>query len=275
MQRKRVLSGMRPTGRLHIGNFVGALMNWRTLQDDYECFFMIADYHALMSEYSDAASIADNTREVLIDFISCGLDPDKSAIFRQSDVHEHAELHLILSSYTPLGWLERCPTYKEQVQELKAKDVTNYAFLGYPVLQTADIVVYKADTVPVGEDQLPHLEIAREIVRRFNNLVGKEILVEPLPKLTQSPRLLGLDGRKMSKSYGNQIDIADEPEVIEKKVATMFTDPERKRRTDPGRPERCNVHTYYDVFCPADCDDVAQKCRSAEWGCTDCKRRLA
>ena len=273
--RKRILSGMRPTGRLHLGNLVGALWNWRMLQDDYDCFFMIADYHALMSEYEKPASIPANVREVLIDFLSCGLDPERSVIFRQSDVVEHAELHLVLSCYTPISWLERNPTYKEQLQQLADKDLHNYAFLGYPVLQAADIVLYKANLVPVGEDQLPHLELTREVVRRVNALVGQEVFVEPQAKLTASPRLLGLDRRKMSKSYGNQIDIADPPEVIQKKVMSMITDPLRIKKTDPGHPDDCNVCAYYKIFAPTTADDVADKCRSARWGCTDCKRHLA
>ena len=274
-RRKRILSGMRPTGRLHLGNLVGALSNWRDIQDDYDCFFMIADYHALMSEYADPAGIAQAAREVAIDFLSCGLDPERSVIFRQSDVAEHSELHLILSCYTPISWLERNPTYKEQMEQLKTKDIHNYAFLGYPVLQAADIAIYKADVVPVGEDQLPHLELAREVVRRFNHLVGRDVLVEPQAKLTASPRLLGLDRRKMSKSYGNQIDIADPPETIVKKVASMITDPKRIRRDDPGHPDVCNVCQYYKVFAPDEYDEVADKCAGAKWGCTDCKKRLA
>jgi len=273
--RQRILSGMRPTGRLHLGNLVGALANWRDLQDAYDCYFMIADYHALMSEYEDPSGIADAAREVLLDFIACGLDPARSVIFRQSDVPEHTELHLILSAYTPLGWLERCPTYKEQMRELKTRDVHNYAFLGYPVLQAADIILYGAHCVPVGEDQLPHLELAREIARRFNHLVGEDLLVEPQAKLTTMPRLLGLDRRKMSKSYGNQIDIADDPDAIRRKVRTMITDPKRVRRDDPGHPEECNVCDWYTTFQPEEAEEVARKCRLAEWGCTDCKMRLA
>jgi tryptophanyl-tRNA synthetase len=274
-RRPRILSGMRPTGRLHLGNLVGALWNWRMLQDAYECFFMIADYHALMSEYEDPSGILADSREVLLDFISCGLDPARSVLFRQSDVPEHAELHLILSCYTPISWLERNPTYKEQVQQLTSRDIHNYAFLGYPVLQAADIVIYKANLVPVGEDQLPHLELTREVVRRFNALAGREVLVEPQAKLTASPRLLGTDRRKMSKSYGNQIEVADAPDVIRKKVMSMITDPLRVKRNDPGHPEDCNVCQYFKVFCPTDYETVADKCRNAKWGCTDCKRYLA
>jgi len=273
--RQRILSGMRPTGRLHLGNLVGALANWRALQDDYDCFFMIADYHALMSEYESPAAIAESTREVLIDFVSCGLDPRRSVLFRQSDVPGHAELHLVLSCYTPIGWLERCPTYKEQIQQLANKDIHNYAFLGYPVLQAADIAIYKAHLVPVGEDQLPHLELTREVVRRFNTLTGAEVLIEPQAKLTSSPRLLGTDRRKMSKSYGNQIDIADGPDTIREKVRTMITDPKRIRRGDVGHPDECNVCDYYKTFAPDEAAEVAEKCRTAAWGCTDCKARLA
>ena len=273
--RPRILSGMRPTGRLHLGNVVGALWNWRMLQDAYDCFFMIADYHALMSEYEKPAGIAASAREVLIDFVSCGLDPQRSVIFRQSDVPEHAELHLILSCYTPISWLERNPTYKEQLQQLAAKDIRNYAFLGYPVLQASDIVIYKANLVPVGEDQLPHLELTREVVRRFNALLGREVLVEPQAKLTASPRLLGTDRRKMSKSYGNQIDVADDPDTIRKKVMSMITDPLRIRLADPGHPDDCNVCQYFKVFCPTDYDTVADRCRHSTWGCTDCKKYLA
>ena len=274
LRRKRILSGMRPTGRLHLGNLVGALWNWRDLQDAFDCFFMIADYHALMSEYASPAGIADASREVLIDFLSCGLDPERSVIFRQSDLPEHAELHLILSCYTPISWCERNPTYKKQMEQLTAKDIHNYAFLGYPVLQAADIVIYKANVVPVGEDQLPHLELTREVVRRFNNLVGREVLVEPQAKLTESPLLLGLDGRKMSKTLRNQIDITESPEVLQKKVMSMFTDPLRIRLADPGHPDDCNVCQYYKVFDPNAYEDVADKCRHSKWGCTDCKRRL-
>jgi len=273
-KRPRILSGMRPTGRLHLGNLVGALWNWRMLQDEYDCFFMIADYHALMSDYENPAPIAANSREVLIDFISCGLDPARSVIFRQSEIPEHAELHLILSCYTPISWLERNPTFKEQMEQLTAKDIHNYAFLGYPVLQAADILIYKANLVPVGEDQLPHLELAREVVRRFNHLVGRDCLVEPAAKLTAAPRLLGLDRRKMSKSYGNQIDVADPPDLVRKKVMTMITDPLRIRLADPGHPEDCNVCQYYKVFDPNAYEDVADKCRNSKWGCTDCKKRL-
>jgi tryptophanyl-tRNA synthetase len=273
MEKERILSGMRPTGPLHLGHLVGALMNWRALQDEYQCYYMVADWHALMSEYHDTSRIADFGRIMVAEWIACGLDPERSVIFRQSDVPQHAELHLVLSTVTPIGWLERCPTYKEQLQELAAKEVNTYAFLGYPVLQAADILMYRAHVVPVGEDQLPHLEITREIARRFNSLVG-EVFPEPQAKLTPTPRLLGLDRRKMSKSYGNYIGLGDEPDEIRKKVMSMITDPQRIRRTDPGRPEVCNVHDYFKAFLPDEAAALADGCRQAKLGCTDCKRRL-
>ncbi|MGE5279768.1 MAG: tryptophan--tRNA ligase [Deltaproteobacteria bacterium] len=274
MNKQRILSGMRPTGRLHLGHLVGALDNWVRLQGEYECFFMVADWHALMSEYENVAVIRESVRDNVADWIAAGIDPATSTIFIQSQVPEHLELAMIFSVLTPLGWLERCPTYKEQMRELKDRHVATYGFLGYPVLQAADIALYQAHVVPVGEDQLAHLELTREIVRRFNGLY-KTIFPEPKPLLTPVPRLLGLDGRKMSKSYGNVIALADPPETIRKKVAGMFTDPQRIRKTDPGRPEVCNVHRYYDVFFPESAQQVAQACRKAEVGCTECKKDLA
>ena len=276
----RILSGMRPTGELHLGHVIGALRNWVAMQSEYDCFYFVADHHALMSEYSRPEIIRASTLTNVADWIACGVDPDQATIFVQSHVPEHAELHVVLSCITPLGWLERCPTYKEQLVELEkgGKDVRNYAFLGYPVLQAADIIMYKANYVPVGEDQIPHLELTREIVRRFNGTFcqpGKEIFPEPQAKLTAVPRLLGLDRRKMSKSYGNSIFLADPAEEVEKKIATMYTDPKRIRRADPGHPEECNVHDYYRTFAPERADEVAGKCRAAEWGCTDCKKDLA
>jgi len=273
MSKARILSGMRPTGELHLGHLVGALKNWKALQEDYECFYMVADWHAMMSEYADTSSISRYALDNVMDWIATGLDPKKCTIFIQSRIPEHAELHLILSCVTPLGWLERCPTYKEQMAEIKNRDLSNYAFLGYPVLQAADILLYKANFVPVGEDQLPHLEITREIVRRFHSFFG-EVFPEPQAKLTESPKLLGLDRRKMSKSYGNYISLSDPPEIIESKVLSMITDPQRIKKTDPGRPGYCNVHSYYEAFAPSIAPEVARDCREARVGCVECKRRL-
>jgi len=272
--KKTILSGMRPTGPLHLGHLAGALSNWRDLQDEYDCNYMVADWHALMSEYHNTESIKEYSRVMVAEWVACGIDPERSTIFIQSQVEYHAELHLILSCVTPIGWVERCPTYKEQLQQLASKDVNTYAFLGYPVLQAADILLYRASLVPVGHDQLPHLEITREIARRFNSVVG-EVFPEPQAKLTEVPRLLGLDRRKMSKSYGNAVDLADEPEEIRKKIMSMITDPQRARRTDPGRPDYCNAHSYYEAFLPDEAPDVAEKCRTAAIGCVDCKKRLA
>ena len=270
----RILSGMRPTGPLHIGHLVGALSNWRALQEEYECFYMIADWHALMSEYEDPSKIRQHAQECVADWIACGIDPDKSTMFVQSEVSEHAELHLLLSTLVLLGRLERCPTYKEQLRELKGRNLATYGFLGYPVLQSSDILLYKAGVVPVGTDQLPHIEITREIARKFNGLYGN-VLVEPEAKLTETSRLLGLDRRKMSKSYDNTINLSEEPGLIRKRVASMFTDPERKRRNDPGRPDVCNVHSYFEVFAKKKAANVAEECRAATRGCTDCKAELA
>jgi len=274
MAKQRILSGMRPTGPLHIGHLVGALANWRDLQDAYECYYMVADWHALMSEYAKPQDIPKNTIDNVADWLACGLDPKRSTIFVQSDVPEHTELHIILSCITPLGWLERVPTYKEQMQNITDKDLSNYAFLGYPCLQAADILIYKASVVPVGEDQVAHLELTREITRRFNSMYG-EVFPEPQPKLTQAARLLGLDGRKMSKSYGNAIGIGEAPEETRKKVMTMFTDPLRIHKKDPGRPEVCNVHSYFRVFAPERAKEIDVACRAAQIGCVDCKKELA
>jgi len=265
---------MRPTGKLHLGHLVGALKNWVKLQESHECFFMVADWHALMSEYEDSSHIREYSLDNVADWISCGLDPQKSTIFVQSEVAEHLELYMFFSCLTPLGWLERCPTYKEQLQEIKTRDLHTFAFLGYPVLQAADILLYKANAVPVGNDQLPHLEITREIARRFNHLYKKEIFPNPQAILTETPRLLGLDGRKMSKSYENSIDLSDSPEVIKTKVTSMITDPKRIKKTDPGHPEICNVCSYYSVFAPEMKKEVEDWCRKAEKGCTECKQIL-
>lgn len=266
---------MRPTGRLHLGHLVGALRNWTKLQDEYDCFFMVADWHALMSEYESPKGIKDNVFDNVADWIACGISPDKSVLFIQSEVKEHLELYMAFSLLTPLGWLERCPTYKEQLREIKNRDLKTYAFLGYPVLQAADILLYRAQAVPVGEDQLPHLELTREIARRFNGLYKKELFPDPQAILTKQARLLGLDGRKMSKSYGNFIALSEESESIRKKTAQMFTDPARIKRSDPGHPEKCNVHNYYAVFAPERIQEINRLCREAKIGCTECKKELA
>ena len=272
--RRKILSGMRPTGPLHLGHLFGALFNWVSLQDEYKCYYMVADWHALLSEYENPGSIKEYTRVCVADWLAVGLDPEKSAIFVQSEVKEHAELHMILSAITPLPWLERCPTYKEQLREIKGRDLFTYGFLGYPVLQAADILLYQADAVPVGRDQVPHLELTREIARRFNKLY-KKVFPEPQPLLTESAKLLGLDNRKMSKSYGNFIALADPPEVIRKKVQGMITDTRRIRLSDPGHPEDCNVFSYHRLFNRDQLSEVEDWCRNARQGCTDCKKCLA
>src|SRR5579885_526010 len=253
--RQRVLSGMRPTGKLHLGNLVGALRNWVQIQKKYESFFFIADWHALTTDYADTSHIQENTLEVMLDFLAAGLDPNQAVIFLQSHVPEHAELHLLISQTVPLGWLERVPTYKEQRENLKDKDLSTYGFLGYPVLQAADILMYKANFVPVGEDQLAHLELTREICRRFNGFYG-EIFPEPHPLLTESPRLPGTDGRKMSKSFGNAIFISDSETQVREKVGMMMTDPARKRRSDPGNPDVCPVFAFHKIVSPQSTVDM-------------------
>lgn len=273
--KKRILSGMRPTGKLHLGHLVGALDNWIKLQAEYDCFFMVADWHALMSEYEKPGVISESALDNVLDWLSAGINPEKSVLFVQSQVPEHLELYMIFSCLTPLGWLERCPTYKEQLREVKTRDLNTYGFLGYPVLQAADIMLYKADKVPVGEDQLPHLELTREIGRKFNGLYRTKVFPEPGAILTPVPRLLGLDGRKMSKSYNNTIDFTDPDEVVKKKVNSMITDPKRIRATDIGHPEVCNVHAYYAVFLPEMKAEIDALCRKAQIGCTDCKKKLA
>lgn len=265
---------MRPTGKLHLGHLVGALDNWAKLQDEYDCFFMAADWHALMSEYENPKDIRENILDNAVDWLACGISPEKSVIFIQSRVKEHLELYMVFSLITQLGLLERCPTYKEQLRELTNRDLHTYGFLGYPVLQAADILLYKAEAVPVGEDQLPHLELTRQIARKFNRLY-KEIFPDPKALLTRADRLLGLDGRKMSKSYNNAISLSEEPEAIRKKIMSMFTDPARIKLTDPGHPEKCNVRSYYEVFAPERKKEMDEFCRKSKIGCTDCKKELA
>ncbi|MEK6692452.1 MAG: tryptophan--tRNA ligase [Nitrospirota bacterium] len=270
----RVLSGMQPSGKLHLGNLFGALQNWVKLQEEYNCFYFIADWHALTSNYADVSDIRSNISDMLLDWLSAGLDPQKSTLFIQSRLPEHAELHLLLSMITPLPWLERVPTYKEKQEELKDRDLCTYGFLGYPVLQAADILIYRAGFVPVGIDQLPHLEITREIARRFNNFYG-QVFQEPQALLTEYPKIIGTDGRKMSKSYGNAVYLSDSPQEVERKLKIMITDPARARRTDPGNPDVCPLHSLHKVFGKKDdIERIDSGCRDASIGCTDHKRIL-
>jgi len=271
----RVLSGMQPSGPLHLGNLIGALSNWVRLQDKYECYFFVADWHALTTGYGNPSQIKEYTIDLLMNFISAGLDPEKSTIFIQSQVPQHAELHIFLSMITPLGWLERVPTYKEKKEQIKDKDLDTYGFLGYPVLQTADIIIYRAKYVPVGIDQVPHLEISREIARRFNYLYGNEFFPEPEALLTEFPKVPGVDGRKMSKSYGNAIYLSDNEKTVSEKLRTMVTDPARKRRTDKGDPAKCPVFDLHKIFSKEEeKKEVIQGCTTASIGCIDCKRIL-
>ncbi|OGW81335.1 MAG: tryptophan--tRNA ligase [Omnitrophica bacterium GWA2_52_8] len=270
----RVLSGTRPTGKLHLGNLLGAIENYKKLQGA-ESFFMIADLHALTTEYEKQTHIADDVTEVVLDYLASGLDSARCVIFIQSEVPEHAELALLFSMITPIGWLERNPTYKDQLQELKGKDLHTHGFLGYPVLQAADIALYKAEKVPVGEDQLPHLELAREIIRRFKHIYGKDVFPEPEAILTKTPRIPGLDGRKMSKSYDNCIYLSDPHDVVDKKVKSMVTDPARKRREDRGNPDVCPVFYHHRLFNSENSETVARECRQAARGCVDCKAEMA
>jgi tryptophanyl-tRNA synthetase len=271
----RVLSGMRPTGPLHLGNWMGALENWIRLQDEYECFYCIVDWHSLTTDYADPSAVRQNILEVAIDWLAAGLDPARCTLFVQSLVPEHAELHLLLSMITPVSWLERVPTYKEQQQQIQEKDLSTYGFLGYPLLQTADIVVYKADAVPVGEDQAAHVELTREVVRRFNHLYGP-VFPEPKTLHTEAKRIPGTDGRKMSKSYGNAVYLKDDPDTVRAKIKPMLTDPRRKRRTDPGEPNDCPVFDLHKAFSTKETQEwAAAGCRSAGIGCIECKGRLA
>jgi tryptophanyl-tRNA synthetase len=273
----RVLSGMRPTGKLHLGNYMGALANWVRLQDQdkYECYFFIADVHALTTDYADTSKLAENVKEVAYDFLAAGLDPGRSTIFEQSHVTQHFELPMYLGMITPLGWLERVPSYKEMQENLSSKDLTTYGFLGYPVLMASDILLYQADFVPVGQDQQAHVELTREVARRFNQfykLDGHEVLPEPDVLLTPSPKLPGTDGRKMSKSYGNTILLSDPEPEVRQKLKTMVTDPARIRRKDPGDPDKCPVGDLHKVFStPETLAKVYEGCRSAGIGCIECK----
>ncbi len=288
----RVLSGMRPTGKLHLGNYVGALRNWVKLQDEYDCFFFIADWHSLTTDYADTSAVRQNSLEVMLDYLAAGLDPEKSTLFIQSHVPQHAELHLLFSMITPLGWLERVPSYKEQRENLKDKDLSTYGFLGYPLLQSADILIYKANFVPVGEDQVAHVELTREVARRFNQfyhlhrtkpapqggigevpIVGLQaVFPEPQPLLTPAAKLPGTDGRKMSKSYGNSILLSEPETSLRQKLKTMVTDPARVRRSDPGDPDKCPVGDLHKIFSSKDTmAKVYEGCRTAGIGCIECK----
>ncbi len=272
--KKRVLSGTRPTGKLHIGHLYGAVNNYVALQDDYDCFYTIVDWHALTSEYENPKIIKESIYEIVADWLAAGLDPNKSTIFIQSHVKQHAELHLLLSMIVPIPWLERVPSYKEQQAQLADKDLSTYGFLGYPLLQTADIIIYKAECVPVGEDQLPHIELAREIVRKFNRLYGN-VFPEPQALLTEIPIILGIDGRKMSKSYDNAILLSDSEKEIKEKIKKMFTDPQRTHKHIPGNPDVCPVYYLHRLFSLKETIEMVNaECRKAGIGCVDCKRKL-
>jgi tryptophanyl-tRNA synthetase len=271
---QRILTGYRPTGKLHLGNLHGNLKEMIELQERAECYFFIADWHALTTDYQDPSRMREYSEEMVLDWLAAGIDPGKAAVYRQSDLPEVAELALCLSMITPLGWLERVPSFKEQQEQLQGKDISTHGFLGYPVLQAADILIVRADGVPVGEDQLPHLELTREIARRFNHLYG-ETFKEPQSLLSRSPRIPGTDGRKMSKSYGNQISLTDPLDEMKKKVLSMITDPARRTRKDPGDPEKCSAFALHKIYTADRLDEVTEKCRSAGWGCVECKGILA
>jgi len=267
-----IVSGMRPTGRLHLGHFQGALKNWLRLQERFQCYFFVADWHALTTDYATPQGILQSSHEIVLDWLSVGLDPERCVIFCQSQIKEHAELHLLLSMIVPVAWLERNPTYKEQIKELTGKDLSTYGFLGYPVLQAADIIMYKANRVPVGVDQAPHVELTREIVRRFNQ-VYRPIFPEPEVLLTEIQKLPGTDGRKMSKSYGNAVFLSDDPKEVDRKLSRMVTDPARVKRNDPGEPEKCPAFQFHRVYSTADeMAEVSRGCRTAAIGCLDCKK---
>jgi tryptophanyl-tRNA synthetase len=273
MKKKVVLSGTRSTGSLHLGNYFGAVENWLRLQEKYDCYFFIADWHSLTTGYEDTDNYIANIKEVVMDLYASGLDSDKCNIFLQSKNQDHAELHLLLSMITPLSWLERCPTYKDQLSQLAEKDIRTYGFLGYPCLMAADILIYRAEGVPVGEDQLAHLEITREIARRFNYMYG-EVFPEPKALLTKAKVLPGLDGRKMSKSYDNTILLKEEDDVLRAKIMSMVTDPARIRKTDPGHPEICSVYAFHKVFNQAEVASICESCKKGEIGCVACKKNL-
>ena len=274
-KRQRVLSGMQPSGVLHLGNLLGALENWKALQKEYDCFFFVADWHALSTNYADTSRIREFTREMLIDWLAAGIDPQRSTVFIQSRNPDHAVLHLLLSMIVPVPWLERNPTYKEKQEEIKDRDLSTYGFLGYPVLQAADILIYKPQFVPVGKDQLPHLELTRELARRFNSIY-RPVFVEPKEHLTKFPKVVGTDGRKMSKSYGNTINLSDSEPIVRQKLKTMVTDPARVRRTDPGNPDLCPVYDFHKIFSASSViDQVNRECRIAAIGCIDCKKLVA
>lgn len=275
MNRQRVVSGMRPTGRLHIGHYHGVLENWVKIQEQFDCFFFVADWHSLTTEYADTSGIKDSTREMVLDWVAFGLDPAKCLVFEQSQVPQHAELNLILGMITPVSWLERNPTYKEMLDNIEQRDLSTFGFLGYPVLMAADIIVYKATRVPVGHDQLPHLEITREIARRFNHLYNCQVFPEPEALLTETPKLLGLDGRKMSKSYGNSIYLSETAEETAAKIKGMVTDTQRVRRADPGDPELCVAFHLHRMYVPQEkLDEIIPACKNAAIGCVDCKKIL-
>ncbi len=275
MTKQRVLSGMRPTGALHLGHYLGALGNWVRLQDEYECFYFVADWHAVSTMYEHTETLAANTAEIVLDWLAVGLDPRRSTLFLQSAILQHAEIFLLLSMITPIPWLERVPSYKEVRQNLSDHDLSTVGFLSYPLLQTADIVIYKAHFVPVGEDQLPHLELSREIVRRFADIFGRAVFPEPAALLTEAPRVPGTDGRKMSKSYGNAIFLKDGPEAVWEKLRPMVTDPARIRRSDPGDPDKCPVWDLHLHFTPVEKRaELAEGCRRAGIGCIECKKAV-
>ena len=270
-----ILSGMRPTGRLHLGNLLGALENWVKMQDVYKCYFCVADWHALTSDYENPSQVSKNIREMVIDWISCGIDPEKAVIFRQSDVKEHAELHLLFSMLAPLSWLERVPTYKEQLGQIKGKNLSTYGFLGYPLLQAADILIYRANAVPVGEDQAPHIELTREIARRFNYLYQTNTFPEPETMLNIYKLVPGLDNRKMSKSYNNIIEISTPPNEIPAKIRMMITDPGRIKKDDPGNPDICSVFAYQRLFNESRLEEIEKNCRQGKIGCVQCKNAVS